>query len=432
MTVRQARLMFVSSNDNNNKFYNMIELRPEDVTEELRAAIKDPNYELVTPSFLAHWGRVGAKGQKKVFPMGSWDAKYNQKVHKKLYTDNTNLMATKSTQTEPEADPLLDEIIKYLSDASVDQVRANYELADFGSVTQAQIDEVNVLLKAFGRMVKKQAIMFALNKQLELIWTVLPRKISNVRDQKVTSYQEARDRLEVETDMVEALAAQAQVATGSGKTVTESLGLTVAQDNTMLPKLFSNFPYIKDYDDHKRGRVVNFWRIDHGVTGPIYDAYKQNTPRPIERLYFHGSRRKNWLSIFNTGLLIRPPGVTTNGDMFGTGIYFADQDMKSLGYTDMRSVGRWAKGDREKGFLAVFKVNVGNPFILRNRGDHKRLNIHDEDQLGLNKLRPFNFDSVQVYQDYRTSFGQHIYNNEFIIYEAPRSTICGFVEVNPV
>ena len=129
--------------------------------------------------------------------------------------------------------------------------------------------------------------------------------------------------------------------------------------------------------------------------------------------------------------MVRPPGVTTNGDMFGTGIYFADQPMKSLGYCDMSGIGRWASGSEPRAFLAVFKVNVGNQFNLKHKGDHRIMKVRDEDELGLNKIRPFSYDSVRVFQNYKTTWGTKIYNSEYIIYEAPRCTIAGFVEVRP-
>ena len=433
-TMQQVRMMFVSTDGNNNKFYNMTELTPEQITQ----AEIDIGATLTGPHCLAEWGRVGAKGQKKYYPMSRWEKVYASKL-KKGYLDHTNLLVTASTEAAPEADSLLDEIIAFLSGSSQGQVTQNYELTDFGGVTQAQIDEVGVLLTAFGRMTDRfskdsqgslDTQLFALNKQIEIVWSVLPRKMKNLRDLKLTNFQEARDRLAAETDMVDALAAQAQVATSHGKSVTEALGLTFTHQNDALKRIFSDYPFIKDHNGNKKGRVINFWQVVHETTEAHYQAYQAKDPRFQEALYFHGSRNKNWLSIMNTGLLIRPPGVTTNGDMFGAGIYFASQPMKSLGYTDMQGVGRWASGEDHRAFVGVFKVNIGQQFHLKNKGDHKKLNIY-EDEMGLPKLRPFSYDSVWVHADYNTSFGQKIFNDEYIVFEAPRSTICGLVEVHP-
>ncbi len=432
--MEKVRMMYVSTDGNNNKFYNMTELTPEQITQ----AEIDTETTLTGPHCLTEWGRVGAKGQKKYYPMSKWDKVYASKLEKG-YLDHTNLLVTVSTEAAPETDPLLNDIVTFLSNSSQGQVVKNYELTDFGGVTQAQIDEVNILLTAFGRMTDRfskdsqgslDTQMFALNKQIEMVWSVLPRKMKNLRELKITDFEQARARLETETDMVEALAAQAQVATSDGKPITEALGLTFTHQNDLLRKVFSDYPFIKDHDGRKKGRVVNFWQVIHETTEAHYQAYRESDQRFREALYFHGSRNKNWLSIFNTGLLIRPPGVTTNGDMFGTGIYFASQPMKSLGYTDMWGVGRWARGEDHRAFVAIFKVNIGQQFHLKSKGDHKKLNIYDEDEMTLTKLRPFSYDTVWVHSNYNTSFGQRIYNDEYIVFEAPRATICGLVEVH--
>lgn len=435
-TMQQVRMMCVSTDANNNKYYNMTELTPKKITQ----AEIDLGTTLTGPHFLVEWGRVGAKGQKKYYPMSKWDKVYGGKL-KKGYLDHTDLLVTASTEAASETDPLLDDIMTFLSNSSQGQVTQNYELTDFGGVMQAQIDEVNVLLSAFARMTnrfrksgsvaERDTQMFALNKQIEMVWSVLPRKMKNLRELKITDFQEARVRLEAETDMVDALAAQAQVATSDGKSITEALGLTFTHQNDLLSKVFSDYPFIKDYDGHKKGRVVNFWQVTHKTTEAHYQNYQAEDPRFREALYFHGSRNKNWLSILNTGLLIRPPGVTTNGDMFGTGIYFASQPMKSLGYTDLQTVRRWAGGNEDRAFVAVFKVNIGQQFHLKNKGDYKNLDIYDEDEMGLTKLHLFSFDTVWVHSNYNTSSGQRIYNDEYIVFEAPRATICGLVEVHP-
>lgn len=138
------------------------------------------------------------------------------------------------------------------------------------------------------------------------------------------------------------------------------------------------------------------------------------------------------MSILNTGLLIRPPGVSTNGSMFGDGLYFADQPMKSLGYADMTGIGRWAAGSDRRGFLALFKVNVGRQYHLKNSGDHRKLKLYDEYELALSKLNPFNYDSVYVHQDYYSASAMKIYNNEFIVFRSEQATIAGLVETRPV
>lgn len=411
---QKIKLVQVSTANNANKYYDM-EVDPSGDT------------------FTATYGRVGVTAATKVRSISKWDKVYRQKTSVRGgYVDNTELMMVETSETQPEADPLLDETIQWLSNASNTQVRKNYTLADAGAVTQLQIDEVNTLLGALADQIAQKQSFFALNSQMDMIRTVIPRKIKNVRDLEVTSYPQALETLSDEQDMVDALAAQSQVAMSSGLSVSASLGLTFTHNNGVLKKLFPDYPYIKDHDGCEMGRLENFWNVTHDVGEKRYQAYKDDDSRFNERLYFHGSRGKNWLSILNTGLMIRPPGVTTNGDMFGVGIYFADEPMKSLGYCDMAGIGRWAHGDTPRAYIAVFKVNTGKQFSLKTNGDYNKLNIYDEDQIGLKTLRPFSYDSLYVHKKYYTSGGQRIYNREFIIYETPRTTIAGFVEIRAV
>lgn len=91
-----------------------------------------------------------------------------------------------------------------------------------------------------------------------------------------------------------------------------------------------------------------------------------------------------------------------------------------------------AYGSTTRAYIAVFKVNVGKQYPLKKNGDYRKLNIYDEDVIGLKTLRSFSYDSLYVYKNYYTSGGQRIFNREFIIYETPRTTIAGFVEIRSV
>lgn len=429
MTVlKEARLVKVDFDENNNKFYRMCELSSEELAAQPEKLLKKVDMDSVY--FLATWGRVGNKGQSKLYPIREWDSLKRSK-ERKDYVDNTPLMVVQDSKPKSEPEPLLNSVMTFLSEASQHQVDTNYELAAYDDVTQSQIEEVQTLLGGFGRMINSQASMFALNNQLKLICAILPRRMGNLRELKLETYVQATTRLEEEQDMVDALAAQAQVATSGAQSITEALGLTCTHDNDVLVKIFPDYPYIRNHDGQRRARLENFWHVVHEPTAKRYDAYRANDSRYQERLYFHGSRNQNWMSILNTGLLIRPSGVSTNGSMFGDGLYFADQPMKSLGYSDMTGVGRWASGSDRRGFLALFKVNVGRQYHLKNSGDHRKLKLCDEYELALSKLNPFNFDSVYVHQNYNIASGMKIYNNEFIVFRSEQVTIAGLVETKP-
>ena len=51
-------------------------------------------------------------------------------------------------------------------------------------------------------------------------------------------------------------------------------------------------------------------------------------------LLWHGTRRSNVLSIFNTGLIVEPVHASRAGRSYGNGIYLADVFDKSISYCD--------------------------------------------------------------------------------------------------
>ena len=72
---KTSYLVFVSPDNNHNKFYRMI-----------------PNVPDIT-RFTAEYGRVGAAGMKKVYPISSFDKIYNEKIQKG-YIDQSALHQT--------------------------------------------------------------------------------------------------------------------------------------------------------------------------------------------------------------------------------------------------------------------------------------------------------------------------------------------------
>lgn len=75
-------------------------------------------------------------------------------------------------------------------------------------------------------------------------------------------------------------------------------------------------------------------------------------------LLWHGSRSINFSGILKNGLLIKPPGVTHTGSMFGNGVYFANCSTKSTNYTSA------SYGDNY-GILLLCQVALGNVFTSR-------------------------------------------------------------------
>ena len=130
---------------------------------------------------------------------------------------------------------------------------------------------------------------------------------------------------------------------------------------------------------------------------------------------FHGSRSENWWSIINSGLVLRPNAIIS-GKMFGSGIYFAPKARKSLGYTSLEG-SYWANGSNKCGFMAVFEIHYGNPYVTYDNYNF------DYD---------FSYKDLQKLGDYdcvHAKAGRSLRNDEIIIYQECQCTIKYLIEL---
>ena len=113
--------------------------------------------------------------------------------------------------------------------------------------------------------------------------------------------------------------------------------------------------YLSPYYQNKVDRV---YRVKPRKQEEIFRKYvKENNIKNIKKLW-HGSVNSNWLSIVENGLIITKSAA--NGRMFGDGIYFANSDDKSFGYTSY-SGSRWAKGHSDVAIMGLYATAYGTP-----------------------------------------------------------------------
>ena len=106
------------------------------------------------------------------------------------------------------------------------------------------------------------------------------------------------------------------------------------------------------------------YKVINVRTQKAYDRFLEGCSDKKAELFWHGSRNENWLSILQSGLVLRPANAVINGKMFGYGLYFADKCQKSLNYTSFRG-SYWARGNSNKAFLALYDVHVGNQLKVK-------------------------------------------------------------------
>ena len=388
--MRSEYLMFVSQ-ENNNKFYKMTE-----------------NGD----SFLAEWGRVGAAGQSKVYPLSRWESQLNEKLAKG-YTRVVGHGSVDSKTIQSSNLMIVDddvrELIAFLIRSARQSISHNY-LVSSESVTQVQVDEAQSIIgelkdKIYGAGF---GVSFdAINRLLEKLYRTIPRKMGNTKDYFLrypSSQSDAIDLLQKEQSILDTL--QSQVG-------------SVQSNNLDLASLGLDISLASQSDKDRISKETDF-RVGHQK---IFKVTSKDTDSQFlpgkSRLLYHGTRNENLLSVLQRGLLIRPNGVSTTGNMFGWGIYTADKARKSIGYTSLRG-SYWASGSSSKAYLALFEVNLGRQWDLLDHQSHSgwmsRLDEKEVTRKG--------YDSVFA------RGGADLRNNEYIIYNANRCTIRYLIELN--
>lgn len=395
--LRFCNLIMVTA-DNNNKYYKMSE--NEDGT------------------FSATYGRVGSAGVTENYPMSKWDTKYREKT-RKGYLDQTALFAEASaadTSVESINDVQVQELIRRLQEYARKSISYHYNV-NASQVTVAQVNEAQTLLDNLVGRVSARMDVVAFNAGLLQLFAVIPRKMKDVRDHLASAVSTEEDlaairlMLSNEQATLDVMRSQVEIQalqrddTSYKASLLEVLGLEISPVTSP-----DTIRLIKSMMQEEARRFDQAFRVTNLRTQALFDRqleYKTNTKT---ELFWHGSRNENWMSILETGLVLRPANAAITGKMFGYGLYFADRFRKSLNYTSING-SMWAGGKDDSAYLALFQVHTGNPL---NIGRHEGWCA----QLDSEKLKKKgSYDSVFA------SKGADLVNNEYIVYHENQCTI---------
>jgi poly [ADP-ribose] polymerase len=366
--------LIMVSGENNNKFYRMKDL--DDGT------------------FTVEYGRVGVTSQTESYPISRWDSKYKEKL-KKGYRDVSDLKVEGDSGEFSFEDTSLELFYKQFSKYTKDNVGRNYTIA-VGAVTKAMIDEAQSILN----FLVGTSDIDKFNKYLLELYTVLPRRMSNVKDYLVQKDEQFKGLIGKEQDVLDSLSSSVVVSTGQkeGVSFLDSLGISmelltdavelkriedlINPSNTSKHKIYKVFKV----GNQKRVHEFNYW------------LEKQDNKRVD--LLIHGTRNPNCFSILKTGLLVRPTNaVSFAGSVYGNGVYHSSHADKSLGYTGY---------DSDKLFF-LQEVHMGNPF------EYKGWYTGNSFRLEYSELKSRGFDSTYV------SAGNGLRNSEYIVYNSEQT-----------
>lgn len=414
--LKYAKLIHVSVDngrtDNSNKVYIMEELSDGRIKCE--------------------YGRVGKSLTTEYKDASKWNSVYKQKTGKsKGYTDVTELLA-EAVEDGPKANLGIDSIVnnivrklvKDLMDFANKSIQKNYRVSQ-DSVSEQQVEKAQEILSYVTSLVEINGNVKLINDKLLELFTIIPRKMDNVKYHLIDSLKTASD-LEVaqkllgnEQSTLDTMAGQVQLIKPQKETGEPLKDITILEQMGLSIELEENdekLSLVHKLLGSNSNRAKNIFKVINHKTQKRFDEHFNKTSVKKKRYYWHGSRNENWLNICQTGLLIRPSGAVYTGSMFGDGIYFANKSQKSLGYSSL-SGSYWTKGNSNVGYLALFDVHVGK---------QKDIFKHDSScyRLSQSVMDTEGYDSVYAHG------GADLRNDEFIIYNPAQCTIAYLIEMN--
>jgi len=424
--LRVAKLFHVSIDNgkttNSNKFYHM--------------------YEQTDGTVRCEWGRIGLSPKITIIQAYEFDKVYREKTSaKKGYKDQTELLYESITETPTNA-PITDkgEVVEIacnyvrslfndLMSYAKKSVDANYKIKA-SDVTEAQIIKAQEIINNIALNVKIGADTKLLNNQLLELYSVITRKMKNVKDylfnpinnkdvleQALKLISNEQDTLDTMSSQVKLIKQQQESSNAlqnkknSKKiNILDQMGLTIKHvtDIATLEKIK------KMMGDNSR-QFKEAYEVTNIKTQKDFEENLQKSKNKQTTLLWHGSRNENFFSILQSGLLIRPAGARFSGSAFGDGIYGASKSQKSIGYTSL-SGSYWANGSDNKAFLAIFEFHTGKQYITYS----------SDSSLSSSKLKSLGeYDSTYA----KPGNGGFLRNEEFIVYKPCQCTIKYLIEI---
>ncbi len=403
MEIRPTYLIMCTA-QNNNKYYNLF---PEG------------------DRFRVEYGRVDATKTTTYYPISKWDSQIKSKL-KKGYQDVTNLkkdLVEEISSTNPESpykeieNVAIRTIVEKLQSLARETIRKNYTVKA-STVTQDMVDAAQ---KVIDELANNNSTVKEFNDMLLRLFTIIPRKMGNVRDYLANSTEDFAKIISTEQDLLDVMRGQIYIKPDivessnepkKEQTILEELGLVFEEATN------EDVALIKSLMKESAGKFRNAWRVSNLKTQERFNKFVKDNNIKDTKLLFHGSRSENFWSIIKTGLVLRPTNAVITGKMFGYGCYYAPKCAKSIGYTSL-SGSYWARGGNNIAYMALFDVAYGTPYDVYSF-DSKYYN------LDYNKLQQFKPGANCLHAHADKGM---LRNDEIVVYKEDQMTIKYLIEI---
>lgn len=362
------------SDANNNKWYRMTDLD--------------------NGTFKVEYGRVGGSTATEVYPIHKWNSKYKEKL-KKGYKDISALKIESKSGEYTFKGKGVDHFFNTFSKYTKDSVRGNYTIA-VGSVTKAMLAEAQGILNHLVDLTDIEKF----NKYLLELYTVLPRKMQDVRAYLVRDDKELSGLIAKEQDVLDSLSSSVVTnVVESGQVFEESFGIEMEEVD--CPQSIRDLvTKTKSYG----ADIYKVYKVIHKIGQEQFDTWLNVQDNKSVELLFHGTRNPNVFNILKSGLLIRPTNaISFAGSAYGDGVYHSAHFQKSLGYTGY---------DSDKIFF-IQSVHMGNSYTYSGW-------YRDGKDIGRNEM---NYPSLKKkgYDSLFVKAGDGLLNSEYIVYNSQQT-----------
>lgn len=415
-------LIYVDTNGNNNKFYELTEL-PDGVS--------------------VRYGRVGSEGTTRVYRgYSAYETKKREKLRKGYvpFAGDPQPAAAVNRGADAQASVIKGLFAKEtpaamaLAESLVSNNRHSISLGTggkitvsdsgavttaLGPVTRAQLAEATALLDAIDRKLPPASAVPA--KDISAYLTLIPQRITNLRD---TDKWLTREWVREQRDLLDAL----RTAVTLNAPVSSDDTVEAMKARHTLVEVAKGSKVFKDIEKRFRDSMnsihaaasykpVRVWAVTD-ENAPEWDKLMED--RKWHRTLWHGTTAGNVLSILRTGLICPPSSdarYATSGRMFGDGVYFSDQSTKSLNY----AVGAWNRN-----------TGTGNPMMFLSdvaMGREYRTTASDTASSAVRAARTGKDHKGRPHTSLFVKAGTcGVRNNEMIVWDSPAIKITYLVE----
>lgn len=415
-------LIYVDTNGNNNKFYELTEL-PDGVS--------------------VRYGRVGSEGTTRVYRgYSAYETKKREKLRKGYvpFAGDPQPAAAVNRGADAQASVIKGLFAKEtpaamaLAESLVSNNRHSIALGTggkitvsdsgavttaLGPVTRAQLVEAAALLDGIDRKLPPASAVPS--RDISAYLTLIPQRIANLRD---TDKWLTREWVREQRDLLDAL----RTAVTLNAPASANDDVEPMQSRHKLVEVAKGSKVFKDIEKRFRDSMnsihaaasykpVRVWAVTD-ENAPEWDKLMED--RKWHRTLWHGTTAGNVLSILRTGLICPPSSdarYATSGRMFGDGVYFSDQSTKSLNY----AVGAWNRN-----------TGTGNPVMFLSdvaMGREYRTTASDTASSAVRAARTGKDHKGRPHTSLFVRAGTcGVRNNEMIVWDSPAIKITYLVE----